>query len=442
MKSFVHPSIQNHPLAWLRAAAVVSILLAAAGCSREATPVDFQAAASFDVTAADGTVHVLFSLPEETDEATPAFYHVRAENGGGWSSPVRVATDHAVPGRHHRGNDPQLAVSGDRLLALWTAQGDGPWGSGPFGAALSGDGGRTWQAAPVPVSPDGGPGTGYRFPAVAADGEAFHAIWIHAKDDIRSLRHARLPFGADAWETPVEIDPNICACCWLRLDATGDGQLTALYRDYEPSDMALAVSADSGRTWSRQGRVGEFDWHFQGCPHVGGGLATGHTSGGEPLTLASVWTGGDNGTGVHLYRKTGDTGGWQPSTEENGVLTRARNTDIALAPGGGAVWVWDQLTDDGVQAVFLAVSGDAGRTWGPPRRLTAPASNGGHPRVVLTDGQAWVFWTAPESDGGARLLWQTFDPADATGLAGRTVSNLGAVSTPPAACAHPACRCG
>src|SRR3712207_7239577 len=53
-----------------------------------------------------------------------------------------------------------------------------------------------------------------------------------------------------------------------------------LYRDKNPRDMALVASADAGATWGEPVRVGRFDWDFDGCPHVGGGLATAQTGAG------------------------------------------------------------------------------------------------------------------------------------------------------------------
>src|SRR5690606_1793873 len=132
--------------------------------------------------------------------------------------------------------------------------------------------------------------------------EGFHAIWIHALEEARGLRHARLRFGADAWTTPTVIDPEICACCWNKLKVGKDGALFALYRDQEPSDMALATSSDGGRTWQRTGPAGNFNWEFNGCPHVGGGLTFASGDREESHLLATVWTGHPDTGGAYVLR--------------------------------------------------------------------------------------------------------------------------------------------
>src|SRR5690606_2587896 len=134
------------------------------------------------------------------------FYYTRsADVGETWASAVEVATDHALPGRHGRGNDPRLAVAGENVMANWTARGGGPFGSGPLAAAVSRDGGKTWQASAAPANA-GGESAGFRFPDLAASGRAFHAAWIHAEEEERSLRHARMDFGAENWTVPKILD--------------------------------------------------------------------------------------------------------------------------------------------------------------------------------------------------------------------------------------------
>lgn len=57
----------------------------------------------------------------------------------------------------------------------------------------------------------------------------------------------------------------------------------------KPRDMALIRSSDQGASWQPVGMVGDFWWRFEGCPHIGGGLAQ---AGDEQLN-AVVWTGAE-----------------------------------------------------------------------------------------------------------------------------------------------------
>jgi hypothetical protein len=389
-------------------AASVSLLGAlvfTTGCRQEEEP-HFRFATCFDVVEEAGTIHLLYGLPGEGEDEALRFFYTRLEEGGqSWSEPVAIHTAHALPGRHHRGNDPQLAVAGDRLMAVWTAIGGGPWGSGPLATSLSSDGGRSWLPGPAPGEAPVSDEIGFRFPAVAAGADAFHAIWIHAEGEERSLRHARLAFGSGAWAPPSVIDPRICACCWNRLKVGGDGSLYALYRDQEPSDMGFAVSQDDGRTWETRGHAGSYDWRFEGCPHVGGGLAVaGGSVADSPVLLATVWTGHEGHHGAYILRSDDAGRSWEKTANPGGQVWGNRSTDVTFVSPGTAVAVWDEPGEEGERHVLLAHSSDSGLSWSKPGKVSPKGRYSTHPRVVASGGQALVFWSDQEPDG-ATTLW-------------------------------------
>jgi hypothetical protein len=378
-----------------------------------------------DVAESKGVVHLLLGKPSGAEGIDLSFFHVRSDDGGlTWSGPVAVPTSHVPASKLHRGDDPRIAAEGERVMALWTAKGDGPYGSGPIATALSDDGGRTWRAGPSPsakpLPPESAPsrvrttapshkhdapngtGAGYRFPAAAASGDGFHVVWIHAVGDERSLRHAALPFGASTWSDATVVDPFICACCWNELKVSPDGGLLALYRDQQPSDMALSASRDGGATWQSAGRAGEFNWAFDGCPHVGGGLAL---HGRDPLK-ATAWTGNGAAAGAYVLRR--DRGVWSAPTRLR-TDSPGRDTDIAAGVAGAAV-AWDSLADGG-QAVFVAFSSD-GENWSAPRRLSPRGQNAAYPRIVAAGDHFVVLWTTYRPDGGTTLDVRTMRPGD------------------------------
>jgi hypothetical protein len=391
-----------------------------------------------DAAESDGAVHLLLGRPAGADGKALSFLHTRSDDAGAtWSEPVEVPTAHAPPTKMHRGDDPQVAVHGKRVMALWTARGSGPFGSGPIATALSDDGGRTWRAGPAPAadalpasllprtvipaasasaSPKkppaaNGTGPGYRFPSAAAGPDGFHVVWIHAVGEERSLRYAKLGDGAAQWSPAAVVDPDICACCWNELRVNADGTLLALYRDQQPSDMSVAVSRDGGATWTGAGRAGEFDWLFDGCPHVGGGLAAFPGSGGKPdALLATVWTGAPKTTGAYVLRRT-PSGEWSAPQPLAADGARGRNTDVAaLAERGAAAAVWDQSAEGG-QAVYAALSSDSGLQWSNPRRLSPPEQNAAYPRIIPSGGRFVVLWTVYGTDGAASLFVTTLPPA-------------------------------
>lgn len=384
----------------------MSLLLAREQQEEIPAPSGFTAASSFDVVARGDTVHLLFAQNESGENEGLTLFYCRSDDAGAtWSHPVRVPSSHAPPGRHLRGNDPQLAVSGERLMSLWTAEGAGPWGSGPLGASISDDGGSTWRPAPTPAS---GPGVGSRFPAAAADEDFFHAIWIHAEDNERSLRHARLKFDSDAWTAPAIIDGHICACCWNKIAVTADGTLIGLYRDQNPSDMGLALSKNQGADWELPGHVGTFDWRFEGCPHVGGGLVAGVDSGGTAVLLASVWTGHSEHGGAYLLRSENGGHDWQQQPVPGESFRGNSNTDIALLANGRAAVVWD-MPREGTRIVLTSQSHDSGKTWSPARQLSPKDEFATHPRIIACSQHFLAFWSGTNPDGKATLTLKTIE---------------------------------
>lgn len=391
---------------------------------------EFADVVACDVAASAGSLHLL--LGKRTGAGTKDFtlaYTRSNDRGATWSLPVPIPTGHAPAAKMHRGDDPRIAAIGDRLMALWTARGDGPFGSGPLATALSDDGGRTWRPGPAPsaqpltagaipprtaAATDPAPSTpgkareatgpGYRFPAAAAAAAGFHVVWIHAAGDERSLRHAALPFDEARWSDPVVVDPHLCACCWNELHVQADGSLLTLYRDQRPSDMSLARSSDGGRTWLGAGRAGEFDWDFDGCPHVGGAVATvTGPRGDDDSLLATVWTGNAGSTGAYVLRGT-RRGTWSAPTPLGDGDARGRNTDVAAIPGTGtAAVVWDQPSPAGGQCVCVRVTPDAGQSWGPPLRLSVEGENASYPRVVSVNGSFVALWTRYSQDGTTTL---------------------------------------
>ena len=245
-----------------------------------------------DVYAQGPTVDVL--LAERTGSGV-VLRHQRSRDGGEtWSEPRTVPADVKSA---RSGDEPQIAAAGDRLVALWTRPGGSRFGKGPFGTALSADGGATWTPGPNPA--DDGREDGHAFADLAVDeaGTLFLA-WLDSRDGAQGLRAAVSRDSGRTWTKNGSPDARSCECCWNRVTAAGKDGAYVLYRDRDPRDMALVATRDGGREWTRRGSVGAFAWQFEGCPEVGGGLvaqATGRLD-------AVVWTGEEKQKGVYALR--------------------------------------------------------------------------------------------------------------------------------------------
>jgi hypothetical protein len=308
----------------------------------------------------------------------------------------------------YRGVDPQLAASGEALVAVWTTAGDDVYGygTGPLATAISSDGGKTWKAGPNPA--DDRLTTAHEFLDVAADADGrFHVLWIDDRDDDegvrRGLRHARSTDGGVTWSANTTLDEHICGCCWTHLRPSPAGDLYAFYRDEhpEPSDMKLMVSEDGGLAWSDLGYVGAFKWMLNGCPHTTAGMAflqTHHAAGGMHVL---VQTGKDGMGGVyHLASRDGGSSWTEPAKiAEEG----AHYSDLA-AKGSvlGAVWQGQVGTRT---AIFGRVSRDGGKSWSEPSIVSDAAVSSSYPRIAAVpeeDGFR-LFWI--ESKDGAKHRW-------------------------------------
>ena len=368
----------------------------------KAHPLPWVGCDSLDVTTDGTSIHLLIGTNTEKGETKSAeFQHTKSTDGGKtWSAPVIISDNSRAPVPHHRGADARIIARGDQLFAAWTTPGTGFKGTGPMGTALSTDGGKTWQAGPDPA--DQGSTNSSRFLALTADEKAFHLVWLDDRNKLRGLRHASSNDGGKTWSVNATIDDYTCACCWNTIvhvpanDAKNShGTLYTLYRDMKPSDMGFARSTDSGKTWEKLGHVGEFGWLFDGCPHVGGGLALGSNDKGEPKLFTAVWTGKPGNIGCHLFASDDQGRAWLP-VRRLGEDT-AKHPTIATQ-GKNIIAAWDDLAGDD-RATFAITSNDGGKTWTQPQRLSAQGKQGTHVRVIANPANAGfvALWT--ESTG-------------------------------------------
>jgi hypothetical protein len=382
---------------------VASLLTAPAaehGKHAHATPVGV---ASLDVFAREDTIHLL--VAEYAPGAdTPTLHHRRSDDAGAsWTNPVRVDAPGAkgsTPFRPHRGMDPQIAAAGSRLVAAWTTPGTDRFGSGPMATALSSDGGRTWLPGPNPA--DDGLTTGHGFLDLTADAQGqFHLVWLDSRDGKQGVRHARSADGGRHWSKNTTVKPQSCECCWNIIAAGARGGLHVLFRDQSPRDMMLATSTDGGARWQPPVVVGDFNWEFSGCPHVGGGLAVTETP-GAPVLDALVWSGAVGQPGVSHLRSVDGGRAWSaPRRLCNGD---GRRGDIAAQGANRVAAAWEVVGED-ESFVMAAHSTDGGKSWAPARRLSAKGRSAAYPRVVATPQGFRVFWTeaAPGAPGAWRM---------------------------------------
>ncbi|MBN1444650.1 MAG: exo-alpha-sialidase [Candidatus Omnitrophica bacterium] len=140
-------------------------------------------------------------------------------------------------------DDPQVAMSGDKVVAVWYQR------SGSYASIYSNystDGGATWETAQLLETAD----YDAYYPQVAMSGDKVVAVWRQSDGTYNNI-HARYSTdGGATWETAqlletanydaespqVAMDGNKVAAVWLQ----SDGSSVSIYSNY---------STDGGATW-------------------------------------------------------------------------------------------------------------------------------------------------------------------------------------------------
>jgi hypothetical protein len=309
----------------------------------------------------------------------------------------------APPTLATRGNDVQLAVSGNKLLAVWQTKGELP-GMGPMASAYSQDGGNTWQAGTNPAANDAGDQA--HVDLVADLQGNFHAVWLEDPEEngYQSLRYARSMDGGVHWQPSLMLDDGTCSCCWNTLRVSPSGALDVLYRDMKPRDMALMRSTDQGSNWHSVSMVGDFHWQFEGCPHIGGGLT--YVGSEHPEQMhAVIWTGAEPKPGLYHLRSDNSGKTWQTPQP---LGNQALHGDIAATDDQHITAIWDELGPEG-SSIASAQSPDGGATWATAQHLSRPSFIATHPRIIATSSGFLALWTEKQTKQHSQLAIAVFE---------------------------------
>lgn len=256
--------------------------------------------------------------------------------------PVKVNDKNSIAAGIHQ--SPGIAVGANGEIYLtWTSPREGDEFAADIRFAKSMDGGKTFLPSvvindnPMPSS------RGFESIAVNKDG-AIYVSWLDGRgkrQGVSSAYLARSTDGGRIFEKNVRLDDNACPCCRTAITAAPNGAVYVSWRkvfEGDIRDMAVAASSDSGKTFKEPVVVNRDQWAIQGCPHRGPSMAV----------------------------------------DDKGVL----------------YYTWYTEGDDGLPAVYLAMSKDGGKTFTP--RQSLPMSSRvfpDHPRLaVYKDGMAYIVW--------------------------------------------------
>lgn len=360
---------------------------------------------TFDVFEQAGKLHLLVGGKESADSKRLTLRYLQYNHDRKQWRLVATLDGKFPETIASRGNDIQIAAHDDLLVALWQAKGELP-GIGPMASAYSTDAGRTWQQGAAPGVNVEDINEAYIDLTVDTKGH-FHAVWLSDPQEkgYQSLYYSRTHDHGKSWQKPVILDDSTCACCWNRLIHTHDDQLFTLYRDSQPRDMALIQSNDYGANWQRQSNVGQFQWEFNGCPHIGGGLSHNGQK-NSPALHAIVWTGHETLSGLYYLGSTNNGYSW---TKPIILGETALNGDIA-ARGKNVTAVWNQMEAGGL-SIYVSTSRDGGLTWAQPELIAGATRATAHPKIVAIQTGFVVLWTENPTGKTSQLAWYIIERA-------------------------------
>jgi len=297
-------------------------------------------------------------------KAGDVWLHSSVDGGDTFDEGVRV---NATPGevRSHPEAQPQLRVRGMReFYVLWQTEADR---MSQLRFARSIDWGHTFSK-PIAVDPAGPASRSFAAMEIAPDGTIYVA-WLDGRDRGKSrdggsaVYIARSTDRGTTFEKSVRVGLNVCPCCRPAV-AFGSGKTVhvswrALFED-SVRDFVVGTSRDGGATWGEPVRVAEDGWSINGCPHSGASM---------------LYLGGR----LHVS--------W--------FTVREKRAEI-----------------------YLATSGDGGRSFSGRQSVSADLLDPNHPALFDAGGRVAVLFQArdPQSNNGWGKVAAYYREADANGV--------------------------
>jgi hypothetical protein len=203
--------------------------------------------------------------------------------------------------------------------------------------------------------------------------------------------------GADA---PVEtaVASNVCFCCKTAVVSHG-GDVFVAWRHLFPGgvrDIAVARSADGGRTFQEPVRVSEDNWKIDACPDDGPAMTV-DAEGVLRVTWPTLIK--DGGTArIAIFESSSRDGGatFTPRARVNGAAGAAAHPRIATGDGRSAI-AWDELAE-GTRRVYVRPAGGAAVAISDGRIASYPAI------AAVSDGFVVAFTDQSDTPSTIRVL--------------------------------------
>lgn len=348
--------------------------------------------------APDGRVFLSWIERQEGGRAALRF---ASGDGKGWSAPRTIAE--GANWFVNWADFPSMSVLPDGSLAAhWLVRSAAGSFAYDVNVARSFDGGATWGTPIVPHR-DGTP-TEHGFVSLfAAQDGSLAAVWLdgramragggghdHGEGDM-SLRYATIARDGTLGDEAL-LDARTCECCQTSAALTRDGPVV-VYRDRSAQEVRdIAIVRLAGGKWTEPAPVARDAWRIEGCPVNGPAVAA------SDRRVAVAWYTAVDGrphVKVALSNDAGASFG-APVIADDGKP--AGRVAILLLANGDALVSWLEQLPDGGAVRVRRIGSDGTRHAAVTVTPAGTARSNGFPRMVRT-GRTVVFaWS------GSRVL--------------------------------------
>lgn len=196
----------------------------------------------------------------------------------------------------------------------------------------------------------------------------------------------------------AELDDRICDCCQTAAALTSDGPIVA-YRDRSETEVRdISVVRQVNGQWTQPMTIGSDNWEISACPVNGPALA----ADGQRVALAWFTAAGGQGkVQVAISEDAGKTFG-DPTRIDDG--NPSGRVDVIFTKNETLV-SWLENTDEGADIRIARVSPngsrrEVGTRFGDSQTLvqTSPSRTSGFPRLAFAEGKIYLAWTAVEGE--------------------------------------------
>ena len=322
-----------------------------------------------------------------------------------WSAP-RVIDIGGDPVSADGENHPKLLFGPNGTVLIAYTQPLAKPNTGFVRLLRSTDGGKTFSK-PSTVHADRQEIT-HRFESIGFDAKGvLHAIWIDKRDleaaprvgSKSSYRGAAIyrassVDGGASFGPDTKVADHSCECCRIALAQGSDGVLNAMWRHvYEPDVRDHAFAAlDSAAAPVTTVRATFDEWHVNGCPHHGPGLATAADGGFHTVWFGVRQLDGANASGVRYARLKADG---SPDAQSVRRLPDDRAEHASVMAHGQRVAVVWRSSDGMVSTLKAWLSTDGGKTFAE-RRLAQVQGDNDFARPVQIGARMAVVWRNPK----------------------------------------------